>query len=253
MAYHTSKTDMNNIFRGNRFSQKQKDKLGEILEILGRYIFIDRNILNARNIEPVKLADIQRAINYGLIVEIKDAEALNSWDGELDDNHYFYKLGVGGMNLLDLAGKKYYCFNILDTFAHREKVLIFNYHAIKNDLILQFSDYNDMKEYNYFLCKDNNNQDVICFHDDYITETKIISNMERNFISNLKNKNDIRKAEDLFYMFINKCAFEIIEPVKTTYIETLRNEYTLSNRLSDQDRLDSENDESNLKTNYLGL
>lgn len=45
-------------------------------------------------------------------------------------------------------------FRLLDTFDQRKKVLIFNYHAIKNDLSLEFSDYNDMNEYNYFICKD---------------------------------------------------------------------------------------------------
>ena len=246
-TYNTSKTDVNNKFRGNEYSQEQKDKIKEILEVLRRYVFIDRNILNARNIEPVKLQHIQRARNLGLIVETKDVEALNAINTEVDDKHYFYTLGVAGINILQLDRIKYYCFRLLDTFDQRKKVLIFNYHAIKNDLSLEFSDYNDMNEYNYFICKDRKNHNIVCFHDDCIAKGKIISIMKKKFISKLKTEEDIENKDDLFSDFISKYTFEIIESVETTYVKTLRNEYSLNTQLLDENRFDTETDNSNIK------
>lgn len=138
-------------------------------------------------------------------------------------------------------------FRLLDTFDQRKKVLIFNYHAIKNDLSLEFSDYNDMNEYNYFICKDRKNHNIVCFHDDCIAKGKIISIMKKKFISKLKTEEDIENKDDLFSDFISKYTFEIIESVETTYVKTIRNEYSLNTQLLDENRFDTETDNSNLK------
>ena len=78
-------------------------------------------------------------------------------------------------------------FNIADTFESKEKVLIMNYHALANNYKLLYSDYNDMKNYNFFHCKDSNNKNIVLFFQEYITEDHIKSIIKQKFVSKLSD------------------------------------------------------------------
>lgn len=152
MKYNSSKFSVENFFRSAKLSQFQIDELVKILNVLARYMFIDRDILNARVGGKIGLSHIQRAIDYGLIVELKDFGAINS-KIDIDGNHYFYSLGLAGINFLSLCNEQFYSFKLNASFEDKEKVLIMNYNALERGYNLLFSDYNDMLHFNFFHCK----------------------------------------------------------------------------------------------------
>lgn len=240
MSSNSSSFQVDKIFRSGKYSQSQIDKLVQILEVVGKYMLIDRDILNARSYEKIGLSHIQRAIKENLIVEFKDAAAFDSLN-EVEDHHYFYTLGVAGINFLRLAGKKFYCFNIAEPFDSKEKMLIFNHHCLNAGINFIFSEHNDMGEFNFFHCKDTNNLDIICYHGLYITEKHVISILKRRFVSKLSEE-DYEDRHELFREFISKFRFESIEFVVTTYTDKLKVQYTSNNVLSDEQRFDSETD-----------
>lgn len=233
--YNSSKFQVESYFRKDNLSQFQIDELVKILSILAKYMLVDRNILNARSPDrKIGLSHIQRAINLDLIVEWKSGKATNS-ELEVEGDNYFYTLGFAGINFLKLAGIRFQCFNIADTFESKEKVLIANYHMLDRNYELLFSDYND-QNYNFFHCENINREDIILYFEEYILEDHIRSLMKRKFVSKLpEEKYEFR--HNLFNKFISKFTFETIDPVTTNYTNKLKAKYTRKGEILAESRM----------------
>lgn len=244
-TYNSSKFQVESFFRSGMLSQFQIDQLVKILNVLAKYMLIDRDILNVRAKEKIGLSHIQRAVNLNLIVELKDIEALNASE-DIHGNHYFYHIGFAGINFLRVANKNFYCFNIDATFENKEKVLIMNYNSLERNYDLLFSDYNDTKYYNFFHLKDLGNNDVILYFDKHITEDHVKSLIKRQFIRKLSEE-QYEFRHQLFENFISKFRFETIEIRETTYTKNLKYRDTYKGNLLIQNRFKTEDELSGWK------
>lgn len=215
MKYNSSKFSVENLFRSGKLSQLQIDKIVKILNVLAKYMFIDRDILNSRAGGKIGLSHIQRAIDYNLIVELKDFNAINS-KTDIDGNHYFYSLGLAGINFLNLCNEQFYSFKLNASFEDKEKVLIMNYNALERGYDLLFSDYNDMLHYNFFHCKNKKNENIILYFEDYIAESHIKAIIKRKFIDSLSDE-EYENRHELFDSYITKYKFETIKLVQTCF------------------------------------
>ncbi|MEY8285638.1 hypothetical protein AALA13_17795 [Lachnospiraceae bacterium 50-23] len=237
-TYNSSKFQVENFFRSNKLSQFQIDELVKILNVLAKYMLIDRNILNVRAGQKIGLSHLQRAINLDLIIELKDFKALNS-KTEVEDHHYFYTLGFAGINFLGLSNKEFYYFNIADTFNDKQKVLMFNYEAHNKNYRLLFSFYNDMKYYNFFHCKNDLNKDIILYFEKYISINRIEVIMKKKFISRITEE-QFKIKDDLFDKFISQFDFETIEFTATSFNSDLKVDYgSYNNKISAEKRFNA--------------
>lgn len=225
--YNSSRFQVERYFRSNKLSQSQIDELVKILDVLSLYMIVDRDILNARSNNKIGLSHLQRAINLDLIIELKNQNELNS-NFELEGNHYFYTLGFAGINLLRVDNRNYNYFPVLESFENKEKVLMLNYHILKKGCRLLFSTYNDMKYYNFFHCKDEMNQNVIFYFDEYLSINHIESIIKKIYISKLTEE-QLEKSEDMFNDFISKFTFQSIEISPTNYNNKLKVDYCSRN------------------------
>lgn len=238
-SYNSSKFQVESLFRSNAFQQSQKDELVKILNVMAKYMLVDRNILNKRAGKKIGLSHIQRAINLNLIVELKDYKAFDK-SFEVEDHHYFYVLGFAGINFLRIANRDLYCFNIADNFESKKKVLMFNYEALSKDYELLFSTYNDIKNYNFFHCKTDMNKDIILYFEDYISINHLRAIMKNKFISQLSEE-QFEFKDELFEKFISKFNFHIINLRPTGFDENLKSdEGTISNRILYNKRFNDE-------------
>jgi len=215
MKYNSSKFNVENFFRSGKLSQFQIDELVKILNVLSRYMFIDRDILTARAGGNIGLSHIQRAIDYNLIVELRDFNAVSS-QIDIDGNHYFYSLGLAGINFLNLCNEKFHSFNLNASFADKEKVLVMNYNALERGYNLLFSDYNDMLHFNFFHCKNKKGENIIIYFEDYITEDQVKALIKKKFISTLNDK-EYENKHKLFDEHIVKYRFETIRFTTTNF------------------------------------
>jgi hypothetical protein len=98
----------------------QLEKIMLILLTLAKYLFLDRSTLNYFAGEKIGLSYIQKAKDYGLIVETQ-----NRGD-HFSRKEYFFKLGENGIHLLLKDGIAHKKFNVLVHRSSKEKVLTFN-------------------------------------------------------------------------------------------------------------------------------
>lgn len=244
-TYNSSKFQVESFFRSGMLSQFQIDQLVKILNVLAKYMLIDRDILNVRAKEKIGLSHIQRAVNLNLIVELKDIEALNASE-DIHGNHYFYHIGFAGINFLRVANKGFYSFNIDTTFEDKEKVLVMNYDSMERNYDLLFSDYNDTKNYNFYHLRDPENNDVILYFDEYTTENYIKSFIKQKFVRRLPEE-QYKARHQLFENFISKFKFETIKVIETTYTKNLKYVDNYKGNLLIQNRFETEVKPNNQK------
>ncbi|GKX32330.1 hypothetical protein SH1V18_48100 [Vallitalea longa] len=158
-----SKFEIEHLFRGGIFNNEQIYKVKKTCEVLGKYMFLDRTLLEDRAGERIGLSYIGKCINYNIIAQLKH----NGYDGSKDI--YYYQLDVGGYNLLERAGIRHNEMNILADDKVKSRILTFNY-FIKNNNMDVDRDYFQPIHHTYFFCKNS----IICYYEDKIKETKIL-------------------------------------------------------------------------------
>ncbi len=199
-----TRTDIDYLFRNAMLNLEQIKNIGDICRILGRYIFVDRFILEARAGERIGLSCIKKAGEYNIIAEMICSDKNGS------ANRYFYQLGPGGYYLLEKAGERHIEMNILADAEMKSRILTFNYFALENNYDMTLK-YNQDRKHRYFICKG----DVICYFSGAVTENEIIWGL----IGSLSKKDgDPFTSTDIR----NKFRFMPIEK-KMIYVETKTN------------------------------
>ena len=79
------------IINDNEVNFKQLEKIKKIIDVLSKYIFVNRDILNFRADEKIGLSYIKKAVDLDLIVQLYDIE----------NDSYYYKLAQNAKYLLD--------------------------------------------------------------------------------------------------------------------------------------------------------
>lgn len=212
MKYNSSKFQVRKAFSLPHLTMSQIKELRLIADVLAKYMIVDRDILNYRAKKKIGLSHLQRAINYDFIVELKNLE--NEEDG------YFYTLGLGGINFLSNDGERYHSFRLRDVFEEKNKVLMSNYHAMKNNYDLLFSSKNDMRNYNYFYCKNSKNRNLILYFEDEISIDEIKKILEKEYLRN--NRSEVPITQEQLSKYLSTFMFEAIELTPSTFNDQMR-------------------------------
>ncbi|QUI25885.1 hypothetical protein HZI73_26090 (plasmid) [Vallitalea pronyensis] len=166
-----SKFEIEHVFRGAIFDHEQIYKVKKICETLGKYMFLDRTLLEERAGEKIGLSYLTRCIKHNIIAQLKH----EGYEGGSKDI-YYYQLDVGGYNLLQRAGIRHNEMNILADHEVKSRILTFNYFIRDNDLDVD-QDYIQPITHVFYFCIDG----LICYYPDKITEPTIIKILQRMF------------------------------------------------------------------------
>lgn len=71
-----------NLFYGAFLSFEQLEMIKKLLIIVGKNMFVDRDVINKINGEKIGLSYINKAVKYSLITQIVDKESRNSTDDD---------------------------------------------------------------------------------------------------------------------------------------------------------------------------
>lgn len=176
-----NKFEAEKIINDNEISFKQLEKIKKIIDVLSRYICVNRDILNYRAKEKIGLSYIKKAVDLDLIVQIYDIE----------NEEYYYKLAQNCKYLLDKHSKKYNQIDIFSSVSEFENLITVNLFLIQKK-----KDFNK----NLFSTKAfiNKKTKEIFYFKELINQNEILrslSNKDSNFkkIKNLYNFIDIKK------------------------------------------------------------
>ncbi len=75
-----------NLFYGAFLSFEQLEMIKKLLIIVGKNMFVDRDVINKINGEKIGLSYINKAVKYSLITQIVDKESRNSTDDDSIEN-----------------------------------------------------------------------------------------------------------------------------------------------------------------------
>lgn len=156
------------LFRSARFSHEQIENIGHICRVLGRYIFVDRDVLEARAGKKIGLSIIKKCAKHNIITELQHQ------DGKV--KKFYYQLGMGGISLLEKAGEVFIEMNILADHRIKSRILTVNHFALEHgyDITMRYSQ--DAK-HRYFICK----KDIVCYFPQAIKEMEILKRFQQMF------------------------------------------------------------------------
>ena len=100
-----NKFEAEKMINDNELSFKQLENIRKIIDVLSKYIFVNRDIMNYRAKQKIGLSYIKKAVDLDLIVQLYD----------LENEAYYYKLAQNAKFLLDKNSKKY---NEIDVFSN---------------------------------------------------------------------------------------------------------------------------------------
>jgi len=177
MVRHIHRNDIGYLFTNARFNIKQTENIVEMVEILGKYMFLDRNLLEKKSKNGIGLSYLEKAAEKDIIVQMRDETKT-----KMNDIFYF-QLGIGGKFLLQYMGKNFH--DLILSSGRREKsnILTFNIFADKKGYDISMR-YQQDKDYNYFICENN----IICYMPNYISDKEVAEKLIVNQIKNLSFK-----------------------------------------------------------------
>lgn len=164
-----SRFEIEHIFRGAIFNHEQVYKVRRICETLGKYMFLDRSLLEERAGEKIELNNIVRCVKYNIIAQLKHED----YDNESGDR-YYYQLDVGGYNILERAGITFNEMNILAGQEEKSRILTFNYYIKENHLDVDMK-YKQPISHNFYFCNGNK----VCYYPDKTKEEYILEKLQR--------------------------------------------------------------------------
>jgi len=165
-----SRHEIEFLFRNAKFNLEQIENIGEICKVLGKYLFVDRTILDARANKDIGLSYLQRTVENHIITEMQHQNANRKKE------IYYYQLGMGGQYLLDKAEENYFNINILAGREMKSRILTFNYFALEKGHDITFR-YGQDKKHRFFFCKGG----IICYYPKNIKEMEIIRILIKKF------------------------------------------------------------------------
>ena len=191
----TSRHEAMHMFTSDIYSIKQLESIWSLLEILGKYTYVDNKILESRAEKMDKKIGI-RAVNLAL----RDGLIIQAYDPKKDE--YYTHLAQGGMYAMEKAQKVYNALYLAARKEERERILTLNHYLLDQDfdLLLGNQDFRNR----YFFCTDNK----IVHFPETINEKEIIRELQRQAAEYNPKKVPGEKDIRLKYTFI---------PLKTSY------------------------------------
>lgn len=181
--YSLSKFEVENLFR-NRLNTMQINNIALILNVLAKYMLLDRTMLQERIGEKIGLSFLALAVDYGLIVEYK----YKNNNAEEEKPKFFFALNTAGFTAVGLNGGTVNKLPLMCSYGAKNRVLTFNRWALNDGYTLQEIDF---PNFNFFICKNANYQDVIGYFEDKITEEKITEHLNKADINYIFKKIEI--------------------------------------------------------------
>lgn len=155
------------LFR-NILNQDQIKYISLLCKLLGRYMILDREMINTRAGEKIGLSYIKRAIENGLITE------LQYQDGKGKKPEYYFQLNTAGVAFLESIEYRANILRLDTDQAARERILSFNRYAIDEGYEINLY-YPVGFKYNYFFCNSSRTKKcVVCYFENKISEQKLI-------------------------------------------------------------------------------
>lgn len=158
-----TRSEIEYLFRSAKFNLEQIEMIGHICRVLGKYMFVDRTILEARAGKKIGLSFILKCSKHNIITEMQYQNKSGLKD------IFFYQLGMGGMNLLEKAKERFHTMNILADKEMKSRILTFNYFAAEKGYDISMKYQQEIK-HRFFFCK----KGVICYFPRVIKEMEII-------------------------------------------------------------------------------
>lgn len=116
-----NKFEAEKIINDNELNFKQLENIKKIIDVLSKYIFVNRDILNYRAKEEIGLSYIKKAVDLDLIVQLYDIE----------NDSYYYKLAQNAKFLLDKNSKKYNEIDVFSSVSEFENLITLNLFLMK--------------------------------------------------------------------------------------------------------------------------
>jgi bisphosphoglycerate-independent phosphoglycerate mutase (AlkP superfamily) len=177
MGRHIHRNDIEYLFKNARFNIKQTEKIVEMVEILGRYMFLDRNLLERKSRNGIGLSYLEKATKHDIVVQMRDETRT-----KMNDTFYF-QLGIGGKYLLQYMEENFH--DLILSAGRREKsnILTFNIFADEKGYDISMK-YKQDKTYIYFICENN----IICYIPNYLTDKETAEKLINNQLKSLSFK-----------------------------------------------------------------
>lgn len=162
--------DIVHLFRGGIFNHEQIHKVGKICQVLGTYMFLDRELLEIKANEKLGLSYLEKCKKNNIITELKYQ---NTNEGK---DKYYFQLDVGGISLLEQAGMKHITTNILADDIMKSRILTFNYYAHNSGKEIDIKMPQDYI-HRYFICKGN----IVVYFKEVMKKDSIIEKFQYIF------------------------------------------------------------------------
>jgi hypothetical protein len=156
--------DIVHLFKGGIFNHEQIHKVGMICKILGKYMFLDRELLEQKAGEKIGLSYIDKCRKNDIITELKYRNE------NQEKEKYYFQLDVGGLSLLDQAHMGYQEMNILADDIVKSRILTFNYYAHNSGKDIDVTMPQD-PHHTYFICCGN----IVTYFKRWIKEETLIA------------------------------------------------------------------------------
>lgn len=202
-----SRHEIEFMFTNARFNMRQIEYIRELCRLLGKYMFVDRDILNARSKNGIGLSYIKKAVYYHIVTEMQEETEKGKKD------IYYYQLGMGGKYILDKNEDRYNNIRFLAGREEKSRILTFNYFALDNNYDIDMR-YKQDGEGRYFFCRNG----IVCYYPDAIRENKLIQELRRLLSTeeNILGADEIR--EKFNFIPIDMKLIEIGSKTKTTLL-----------------------------------
>lgn len=175
-----SRFEIEILFR-NVMNLEQQEKTSQLIKLLGKYMVLDRDMINERAYEKIGLSYIARAVRYGFLAEFEY------------DNKYFFQLGAGGVNFLQIIGYHAYILPLDITRHDRQKILTANRYMIDKDIDLDMSFPMFIKS-GFLVCENN----IIIY---FANEISNLEEIAKKLILILKTEEHTPTAEEILDQF----------------------------------------------------
>ncbi len=177
MKKYIHRNEIEYLFKNARFGISQAEKIVDLVEILGKYMFLDRNLLELKSKEGIGMSALEKATKHDIIVQLREETR------EGIKNIFYFQLGVGGKYLLQYMEKDFHDLILSANRREKSNILAFNISADKKGYDISMS-YKQDRDYNYFICKNN----VVCYMPDYISDKKVAERLIKNQLKNVSFK-----------------------------------------------------------------
>lgn len=202
-----SRHEIEFLFTNARFNIRQIEYIRELCRLLGKYMFVDMDVLKARSKDGIGLSYIKKSVNNHIVTEMQE----ETHKGKKDI--YYYQLGMGGKYILDKNQDKYNAMGFLSGIDEKGRILTFNHFALENDYDIDMR-YIQEPRHRYFFCK----KGIVCYFPEAIKENKLVQELRRTFSTKEKVPGSEEIRGKFNFIPIDKEIIKIGSKTRTTLI-----------------------------------